>query len=622
MPTNPEIKQTNLFVYGTLMSDFNLKVITGKSFARKDAVLADFRKVTPKDSFPFVVPYRGTTTQGNVLFDIDPLTMEVLDKYEALGELYTRQSVKVLCEGAEVDAEVYVGIAKNIKKIVSTGLDVVDRIEDQVESKIDDYIKKSTLAPGVTPLDSGMSVRIKKELLGSAVEQVVKAHFEWANIPWYLIEKTLNQEGLPSLTGVKHDAEALRYADNYISFAVRHIIFNQIEEKVRHDFRGSVKVTDEYFMHSISMMIALKYLNERREAVAEKMRIREAHRFEGSLDYLDYARKAIMIADTIYDRDGIAKLIAWVKRNRSLGSRPLGAELEFSNSGRNAIDAAPGDDPAFDNFYYFDDFDLMRRLWKLGGHVDAHRFITPARARRRGFLEYAFGRYMILGDVSKPVTADPWILANLIREGVEFTGVKPHSLHVSIQLDAPSDCSVRNDAGHLKCLLMLGGDLSADEAGRVREKRIHCHEVVDDFGNMNFSHEKMHFYTEDHDVKNAHIVVEYGFSRLEEGKDYEPLIVALKGFQIGANPRPLNPESEDTGMIEVPIEEKDELIAWAAEPRPVDAATVDSFISVVEKGLLTEKCGRPAHKEEYIARMLLRIRALVVEKNEFLKKQV
>jgi gamma-glutamylcyclotransferase (GGCT)/AIG2-like uncharacterized protein YtfP len=614
-----QIKTTNLFVYGTLMSDFNLKIITGKEFARKEGVLNSFRKVTPKDSFPFVVPYKGASTSGSVLFGLDPETMAVLDKYEAVGELYTRQSVKVLCEGAPVDADVYVGIARNIKKIVQTGLDVTDRIEDQVESKIDDFIKKSeSMAGAVAPADS-LSVRIRKELMGSAVETLVKAHFQWASLPSYLIEKTLSQEGLPSVGRIKQNADALRYADNYISLAVRHMIFNQIEEKIRHHFRANVKIADEYFMHSISMMLALKYLNSRKDLLQEMMAERGAHRFEASLDYADYARKGILIADALYSQDEMAKLIAWVKKNRAGGATPLGAELEFSNSGKHAIDAGPGDDPQYDNFYYFDDFDLMRRLWKLGGHVDAHRFITVSKERTRGFLEYAFGRYMILGDLSKPVTPDPWILSNLISEGAVFSGVRPHSLHVSIQISGPSDYRHKNNVDHLRCLLMLGGDIGPDETGTLREKRIFHNEVVDNYGNMNFSHEKMHYYSEDHEMQNAHIVAEYGFSRLFLHKDYEPLIVALKGFQIGEQPRPLNPETEDRGLLDIPIEEKDELTAWATSPRPVSPGAIAGFVAVVRQGLFSEKKGRPAHKEEYIERMLEKIASLIAEKNEFIK---
>ncbi|MDP8262944.1 MAG: gamma-glutamylcyclotransferase family protein [Candidatus Ancaeobacter aquaticus] len=614
-----EKNNINLFAYGTLLSDFNLRIITSKEFSRKEAILLNYRKITPKDSYPFIVPKRGKVTTGALLFDVDPESLKAIDKYENVGTYYHRRKVKVQSDGELVDAEVYIGIVKNIKKVMGDGTDITDRIEDQLEVKINNLIKESKASEADNLFEENLSLRIKKELLGSAVETIIKAHYEWLNLPTFMIEKALHADNLPKLERIRGNAEVIPYSDNYIDFAVRHIVFNQVEEKIRHDFRGSVKVASEYYMHSISMMLALKFLNGQKSVLKNMMKDMGADHYEMSLGYIDYARKGILIADAIYDEHELRELITWVKEFRAGGKTPLGAELEFSNIGKNAITASPGQDPHYDSFYYFDDFDLSRRLWKLGGHVDSHRYVTSSQDRQRGFLEYAFGRYMILGDLSKPVTHDPWILAHLISEGIEFACVSPHSLQISIQINAPSDCLEPSKESHLICLLLLGGDIGYDEHGRLREKRIFYNEVVDNFGNINFSHEKVHNYSEDDGTKNSHTVIEYGFPRLRADNDYEPLIAALKGYQIEANPRPLNPVSEERGLLSISMDEKEDLINWAHSPWALSKDDINGFLSIVEKGLMTEDNGRPAHSKEYIACILQKIHDLMVTKNEFIK---
>ncbi|GAI66282.1 unnamed protein product, partial [marine sediment metagenome] len=90
-------------------------------------------------------------------------------------------------------------------------------------------------------------------------------------------------------------------------------------------------------------------------------------------------------------------------------------------------------DPIYDGFKYFYDFRLDVLSWKLGGYIDDHTGATD-QARRSGFLELAPGRLNIVGELSRPATADPWLLDKLIHEIVIFYNVRPHSLHLSFQL--------------------------------------------------------------------------------------------------------------------------------------------------------------------------------------------
>ncbi len=173
-------------------------------------------------------------------------------------------------------------------------------------------------------------------------------------------------------------------------------------------------------------------------------------------------------------------------------------------------------------------------------HVDTHRAACPPGERCRGFLEYALGRLKIAGDLSMPVTNDPRLLASLIREAAAFCGVRPHSLHLSIEIPPGLRSGPPPRRADLLCLLLLGGDLRRDRSGAVRETRIHNREIEDPRGGLYFSRENLH--SPDGEIQSK--VIEYQFPRLRTGRDFTPLIVALKGFQFAGNPPPVNPFME------------------------------------------------------------------------------
>ncbi|MDH7568622.1 MAG: hypothetical protein QHJ73_03435, partial [Armatimonadota bacterium] len=280
-------------------------------------------------------------------------------------------------------------------------------------------------------------------------------------------------------------------------------------------------------------------------------------------------------------------------------------------------DARPREERHFDAFYYFYDFDLARRFWKLGGHVDDHRGVSFDHGRTRGFLELALGRADTENDCSRPVTADVWILARLIEECCAFLPVAPHSLHVSLQADNTRPFSRLHNPAHLRCLLLLGGDLSVDRNGVLREKRIYQKEAATPYTGIQFS--RLNAHASDPGGEAATPVVEFTFLRLEGGRDYVPLLLALKGFQWATNPMPLTLASDSPNLQYHRQIERD-LIRWARRPEPLGDSDVAAFVADVECGLERERVAGGRYPPEYLGTALARIETLLRQRNRMLRE--
>ena len=55
----------------------------------------------------------------------------------------------------------------------------------------------------------------------------------------------------------------------------------------------------------------------------------------------------------------------------------------------------------------------------------------------------------------------------------------------------------------------------------------------------------------------------------------------------------------------------EELLAWGAQPRPLTASEMEVFLRRVYDGLMSERRGRPAHSEAYIAWALSELRDML-----------
>ncbi len=604
-----------LFVYGSLHNDQYFQILTGRTFPWQEAELLDHRRVQPRNSFAFAVPWKGSQVRGKLLTGLSPAVMHTLDKYEDEGKLYHRRLARIKLDQEVVSAWVYIGNPKALKSYFKKGFQERDRIEEFVLNQVDGYLEGK--ADRCLLIDrKNLALCITRELLSEEVESLLSQHFQDAGLPSFIIKHEIAAANLPSLDWLALERKAKTYASSYLKLAVKFIIFNQIEDRFRNQYRGSVQTAPHFYHHTISGLMALKLLQEQRDRLASAMTQLQVAEYHADSRYIDYTVAAVMIAEEIY-QDALAdEIVYWVKKNRRLGVNPLGAELEFSNLGVRAIGAAENQDPVYDGFYYFYDFDLMRRGWKLGAHIDDHGFLTSPDVRTRGFLELAFGRYRLLGDVSKPATQDPWVLSRMIELAVDYIDVKPHSLHISIETLPDRPFLKLADPQYFLCLLLLGGDLREDEHGRLREMRIYQEEIL--HPDVGICLSRLNRHHQNPDDKTWLSVVEFQFARLLHGHDYQPLIMALKGFQTAANPCPFK------GVKDCPHqayyeEIEHSLIQWAAFPTAIASSSLSSFMHLVEQGLMEEAKQSSGEYHHYARGMLQQIEKILHHKNELVQ---
>ena len=99
---------TTLFAYGTLLFAPVLRAVAGRAFASRPATLHGFaRRRLIGEIFPAIVESRaGDSVTGVIYLDLDDDAWRRLDRFE--GELYSRRSVLVRCDGGEQPAFTYV----------------------------------------------------------------------------------------------------------------------------------------------------------------------------------------------------------------------------------------------------------------------------------------------------------------------------------------------------------------------------------------------------------------------------------------------------------------------------------------------------------------------------------
>lgn len=605
-----------LFAYGTLRYTYNRKLVTGQDFETEPAVLYNYRRIHPRNGYPFAVHWRGSKIEGILICGITPDVLKKIDEYESEGTLYRRKVVRVLLlDDSEqfVNAYVYIGIPEALKPYFQKGIEQDDRIEEFVEQGVNKYLEGREDLCRVEVPDS-LSLQVRKELLSEETHSLVRQYFHDAGLPSFIIKHELQKANLPSLDWLKYAPQAVAYADQYLELSVKLMIFNQLEERFRHEFRSQAKVHAPYYWHTISALMALKLLVSHFRHVRSAIAQLDVGRYNPDYSYVDYTVAAIFIAEDLYHPKWVQEVVAWMQTHRRVGLVPLGAEIEFSEIGGRAIGAQEGEDSRFDCFYYFYDFDLMRRGWKLGAHVDDHSFLATAQTRVRGFLELAFGRYRLLGDVSKPATQDPWILSQLIALSIRYLEIRPHSLHLSLQTDGTQSFKKIPDPEYLICLLILGGDLREDDAGTLREMRVYRQEILRPDGAVYFSRFNKHH--KEPGETNWNSVIEYQFPRSSLDYDYQPLIMALKGLQFAVNPYPLC-DFPDCPYNESHRELQTMLVRWAANPTPVSLQAISGFLNLVEQGLAYEvrRIGR-AYYADYVERILRKMEYQLTHRNK------
>ena len=574
--------RVDLFVYGTLMSDAHVKLLLNHSLESEEAVLHNYMRVVPPGAFFFTVKQFGAVTNGRLLKDLSPEDLEKIDSFEDEGNLYFRKVVVCRVQGQRRRCMTYVGNIPALQKAFGKDILFEDRYSLYLEKKIDQLLET------IEPDRQEITRRGFRELMGSAVDSLIDSQFDGNYICNYIMVQAFKDARPPVLDEVLAIESLRPYADNYMKFACKHIVFNQLVDKIRHDFPNAVRLSQKYFRHGLAVLLAFLYYNSHAEKINFLLREKKLDRVVPGRLYIDYAVLCVALADDVYCKEDMAHICEEVASNWYSTPTPLGAELEFSYLGVRAVNSEPGEDPYFDSFYYFNDFDLQRRTWRMGGHVDAHRDIYAGNERSRGFFEYAFGRFNIVGDLSRPLFDCPWGMSKLINEAVKFLDIPPHSLHISMELSGKQSqiTAEPHDPDFLACLLMLGGDVRKDEDGILREKRIFNKELDTNMrDSLNFSSRKYHYSREDQTQEDASEVMEYKFLRLhKEETDYTGIIMALKGYQFATHARPLSiPAQNGTELPEQLFMRK-----WASAPKPVSEKVIGEFLETVEKGLCEE----------------------------------
>jgi len=427
----------------------------------------------------------------------------------------------------------------------------------------------------------------------------------------FYLEHELNRS-YPSMKHLYNEPQAKPFIESYTALVVKQVLLNQFEQHIHSRYRfdlDHLAPSGRYFTRIISILAALKMINSNSSAVETILRkCLETMPCDGSFDLIDYVKYAIHASDTIFSEKLAKTQIERIRNNCRPGLMPIGAELELSNLGFRAIQTDPeAIDYIFDGFKYFDDFCLNVLSWKLGGYIDDHS--GSERFRKQGFLELAPGRLNIAGELSKPATADPWIMNQLIREIVVFYPVRPHSLHLSFQMRKKQIGNHKAlPLSFIKCMFALGGGVQQKRSGRLWVSRMSHDEIKqstygDELVFARMSKRKSYMASDEIGSTappyGTTYVQQYKFIRLEERANYEPLIMALKGIQLAYNPSDYITAAQMNESRRLRHQYK-ELKEWADNPTEISRRTMGRFLQAIQKGLMDEANGKPYHKLHYI----------------------
>lgn len=633
----------NLFIYGSLRDSRVFQSVSGLGFTKKTAkadqntllaepaFLPGYRRVSPDNVYFYAVEAPSSRIEGLVIHNVPERAMDEIDKYE--GKRYERETVLVNTAQGSIKAQAYLVSPESMRKHFGDRFHVNLIHELWLRKRIDKFLKRHT-RPGERMMDAEMERQAQRELLATTERDLVMSHYHSDAVSDYYLEHELDRSR-PSIKHLYDDQQAKPFIKNYLSLVVKQVLLNQFDEQIRAKFRFELEhmqISDRYFKRSVSMLAALKMINENSKAVDLIIgQCLQTMPYEKH-DLIDYIKYSVRASKSMFDIRIAKAYLDRIRSNFQPGLMPLGAEIELSNLGYAAVAPKKNDRKAFDSVYddfrYFHDFNLYVLTWKLGGYIDDHTGSTD-QERRSGFLELAPGRLNISGELSRPATPDPWLLNQLIQEIVAFYPVKPHSLHLSFQLRKHQiDHQKVLPLGFVKCLLVLGGGLELKETGHLWVSRMGYDEIKQyDYGEeLIFARtSKRKWYLSGDEIADrpptqavTHIQ-QYKFIRLQERTNYEPLIMCLKGLQLAYNP------ADYLTAIQLRTSKKlqreyDHLKNWAAEPTEISPMTISRFLSTVRDGLMNEGHHRPAHKLHYIDWALSAIDVQLRMFNEQLKK--
>ena len=642
-------EKVNLFIYGSLRDRRIFQSVSGLGFTRKPskvndrtllaepALLPRYRKVSPDNVYFYAVEAPASRVDGLVIYDVPGWAMAEIDRYE--GKRYQRQTVQLNTANGPVRALAYLVSRESMEKHFGDRFHVNLIHELWLRKRIERFMRRRT-RPGEKTTDAELERQAERELLATTERDLVMSHYHTDAVSDYYLEHELDRPR-PTIKHLYSDPQAGAFIENYLALVVKQVLLNQLEEKIQSQCRFELehmRISERYFKRSVSLLAALQMINANSRAVdliiEQSLQMMPYDKY----DLIDYVKYAVRAAKSMFDVNVVRAKLAQIRSDFQPGLVPLGVEIELSNLGPAAVEPQrtiqKRTDPIYDGFRYFHDFRLDVLSWKLGGYIDDHTGSTDS-ARRCGFLELAPGRLNIAGELSRPATADPWLLNQLIQEITAFYDVRPHSLHLSFQLRKNQISSQKVlPLGFVKCLLVLGGGPEQKDTGRLWVSRMGYDEItqkIADSGQQIADSQaklKAERYTlnakryygeelvfartskrkwylgEDEIADNppaqaTAYVQQYKFIRLEKRANYEPLILCLKGLQLAYNPADYLSAEQLRASRKLQAE-YDQLKRWAAEPTEISPQTISKFLNTVRNGLMNEGHHRPAHELYYI----------------------
>jgi gamma-glutamylcyclotransferase (GGCT)/AIG2-like uncharacterized protein YtfP len=613
----------NLFIYGSLRDRNIFKSVSGLSFTRKaykidnkilfaePAFLPHYRRVSPDNVYYYAIESRSSRIEGFVIYDVPANAMAEIDKYE--GKRYEREAVYVNTANGSLEAQAYLVTHDSMEMHFGDRFHVNLIHELWLRKRIEKFIKRHT-RPGERTIDAESERGADRELLATTERDLVMSHYHSDAVSDYYLEHELDRPR-PSIKHLYDDPQAKLYIKNYLALVVRQVLLNQLEEQIQSRYRFELermRSSERYYIRSISLLAALQMINANQETVSLIVNDCLKTMSYDKNDLIDYVKYSVRASKSMFDTRVAGAQLDRIRSHLQPGLVPLGIELELSNLGAAAVEPQRSiqkiSDPVYDGFLYFYDFHLDVLSWKLGGYIDDHSGSTE-QGRRRGFLELAPARLNIAGELSRPATADPWLLSQLINEIVNFYDVHPHSLHLSLQLRKKQLGKQKIlPLGFVKCLLALGGGPERRSTGGLWVSRMGHDEIKQyEYGEeLVFARtSKRKWYLGGDDIANklpaqavTH-VQQYKFIRLEKKTNYEPLIMCLKGLQLAYNPADYL--TADQLKNNPRLQEQYEVLkTWATDPMEISQETIERFLGIIRAGLMNEGHRKPVHTLHYI----------------------
>ncbi|MCJ7728631.1 MAG: gamma-glutamylcyclotransferase [Sedimentisphaerales bacterium] len=621
-------KKENLFIYGSLREPQIFESVCGLSWTRKPgkvnaqtllaepALLPGHKKVSPDNVYFYAVESAGSRIEGLVIYDVPAGAMAEIDKYE--GKRYERETVRVTTAGGLVEAQAYLVSHEAMRKHFGDRFHVNLIHELWLRKRIERFLKKRT-RPGDKSVDAELERLAERELLATTERDLVITHYRSDAVSDYFLARELDRPR-PSIRHLYSEEEAAKSINHSLALVVKQVLLNQLDERIQTSLRFELehmRSSERYFKRSVSLLIALQIINNNISSVEMIVKqCLQAMPYEKH-DLIDYVKYAVRAARSLFDARVVEAQLNSIRSNFQPGLVPLGCEVELSNVGAAVVepDAAPAEkeDPVYDCFRYFCDFQLDVLAWKLGGYIDDNSGSTD-RGRHQGFLELAPGRLNVALELSRPATACPWLLSQLINETTAFYNVRPHSLHLSFQLRKYQIGKQKVlPLGYVKCLLVLGGGTEVNKMGRLWVSRMGHDEIThQSFDTAGGGEELVFARTSERrwfvgadgvgdktPLSATTHVQQYKFIRLEQRANYEPLIMCLKGLQLAYNPGDYVTAEQLKKSAKL-RREYEELKNWSANPTEISPKTIRSFLQTVREGLMNEQHRQPAHGPHYI----------------------